>query len=64
MNCLGNEVAKNVILAGVAHVTILDPTVLSKGDMMTQFLPSSGSLGKNVWDLSVFMLSSISYQKR
>ena len=51
INCLGNEVSKNVILAGVDHMTILDATVLSKDDAEIQFLPSSNSFGKNVWYL-------------
>jgi len=50
INCLGNEVSKNVILAGVDHMTILDATVLSKDDAEIQFLPSSNSFGKNKAD--------------
>jgi len=46
----GNEVSKNVILAGVDHMTILDATVLSKDDAEIQFLPSSNSFGKNKAD--------------
>ena len=55
INCLGNEVSKNVILAGVDHMTILDATVLSSEDVQVQFLPNSNCVGKNV--SSVFFSS-------
>ena len=48
INCLGNEVSKNVILAGVDHMTILDATVISPDDIEVQFLPSHNAVRTNV----------------
>ena len=48
MNSLGNEVAKNIILAGVEHMTILDNTVLTEDEKKIQFLPSTSAIGQNV----------------
>lgn len=52
MNCLGNEVSKNVILAGVEHMTILDPSTMTAEDTKTHFLPRNDSVGENVWYFS------------
>ncbi|XP_060114484.1 SUMO-activating enzyme subunit 1 [Heteronotia binoei] len=44
---LGAEVAKNLILAGVKALTLLDPQQVSPEDTQTQFLIPLGSVGKN-----------------
>jgi hypothetical protein len=46
---VGVEVAKNVILAGVKSVTLLDDTPASWMDMGAQFYVSEASLGKPRW---------------
>lgn len=48
MKGLGAEVAKNVTLAGVKSVTLLDDGVVTKEDIISQFLVPSNHLGKNV----------------
>ncbi|XP_061453419.1 SUMO-activating enzyme subunit 1 isoform X2 [Rhineura floridana] len=47
MKGLGAEVAKNLILAGVKALTMLDHQQVSPEDMQAQFLVPAGSLGKN-----------------
>ena len=48
MNSLGNEVAKNIVLAGVEHMTVLDNTILTEDEKKIQFLPSTSGIGQNV----------------
>uniref|UniRef100_A0A8D0B4R7 SUMO-activating enzyme subunit 1 n=1 Tax=Salvator merianae TaxID=96440 RepID=A0A8D0B4R7_SALMN len=47
MKGLGAEVAKNLILAGVKTLTMLDHQQVSPEDAQAQFLIPAGSLGKN-----------------
>ncbi|KAE8585568.1 hypothetical protein XENTR_v10021357 [Xenopus tropicalis] len=47
MRGLGAEVAKNLILAGVKALTLLDHEQVSSEDSRAQFLIPSGSLGQN-----------------
>ncbi|KAM4641558.1 SUMO-activating enzyme subunit 1 [Discoglossus pictus] len=47
MKGLGAEVAKNLILAGVKGLTMLDHQEVSTEDSRAQFLIPSGSLGRN-----------------
>ncbi|MEE6491177.1 hypothetical protein FKM82_016117 [Ascaphus truei] len=47
MRGLGAEVAKNLILAGVKGLTMLDHEQVSQEDSRAQFLIPSGSLGRN-----------------
>ncbi|XP_015262605.1 PREDICTED: SUMO-activating enzyme subunit 1 [Gekko japonicus] len=47
MKGLGAEVAKNLILAGVKALTVLDHQQVSPEDTQTQFLIPLGSAGKN-----------------
>ncbi|XP_010154534.1 PREDICTED: SUMO-activating enzyme subunit 1, partial [Eurypyga helias] len=47
MKGLGAEVAKNLILAGVKGLTMLDHQQVSQEDTRAQFLIPAGSLGRN-----------------
>lgn len=47
VNGLGAEIAKNIILAGVKSVTLLDDQVVSESDFCSQFLIPQTMLGKN-----------------
>ncbi|NWT49253.1 SAE1 enzyme, partial [Chroicocephalus maculipennis] len=47
MKGLGAEVAKNLILAGVKGLTMLDHQQVSREDTRAQFLIPGGSLGRN-----------------
>ncbi|KAJ6663643.1 hypothetical protein lerEdw1_009722 [Lerista edwardsae] len=53
MKGLGAEVAKNLILAGVKALTMLDHRPVSPEDAQAQFLIPVGSLGKNRAEASV-----------
>eukprot|EP01027_Heterolobosea_sp_BB2_P001334 GEZU01002038.1.p1 GENE.GEZU01002038.1~~GEZU01002038.1.p1 ORF type:complete len:1006 (+),score=425.20 GEZU01002038.1:121-3138(+) len=44
---VGVEIAKNVILTGVKHVTLYDPKPVSWNDFSSQFYLKESSLGKN-----------------
>lgn len=44
----GAEICKNIILAGVKAVTILDGGVVNDEDACSQFLAARDQLGKNV----------------
>jgi ubiquitin-like 1-activating enzyme E1 A len=48
MNSVGNEVAKNLVLAGIGALTILDDTVVTEDDLGACFLLSEADVGKNV----------------
>lgn len=48
LNGFGAEVAKNIILAGVKSVTLLDHRDLTAQDFCSQFLADRKEIGKNV----------------
>ena|SRR5437762_2230035 len=48
MKALGNEVAKNLVLAGIGSLTVLDPDVVTQSDVATQFFVTEEDIGKNV----------------
>jgi ubiquitin-like 1-activating enzyme E1 A len=45
---LANEIAKNLVLAGIGALTILDHEVVTETDLAAQFLVSQENLGQNV----------------
>lgn len=47
MRGLGAEVAKNIVLAGIKSLTLLDPTVAEDDDKASQFLIPIEDIGKN-----------------
>ena len=47
MRGLGNEVAKNLVLAGINSMTILDHENLTKEDNVSSFLAPTEEVGKN-----------------
>ena len=48
MRALANEVAKNLVLAGIGTLTVLDPGVVAEGDLGAQFFVSDQHVGLNV----------------
>src|SRR5208282_3078710 len=48
MNALGNEIAKNLVLAGIGSLTVMDPDVVTEADVASQFLVMEEHIGKNV----------------
>ncbi|XP_053695514.1 SUMO-activating enzyme subunit 1 [Sabethes cyaneus] len=47
INGLGAEIAKNIILAGVKAVTLLDDQIVKESDFCSQFLVPQSSVGTN-----------------
>lgn len=48
MQALANEVAKNLVLAGINSLTIVDHETVVESDFAAQFCISESDLGKNV----------------
>jgi molybdopterin/thiamine biosynthesis adenylyltransferase len=48
MQGFGAEICKNIILAGVKSITLLDSGVVTNEDACSQFLISRDQLGENV----------------
>ena len=48
MKALANEVAKNLVLAGVGSLTINDDQMVTDDDLGSQFFISETHIGKNV----------------
>lgn len=47
MKALGNEIAKNLVLAGIGSLTIIDHEVVTEDDLCSQFLVTEEDIGKN-----------------
>ncbi len=48
VNGLSNEVLKNIVLAGVGHVTLMDSAPVTLKDLGSQFLLRKENVGENV----------------
>ena len=48
MRALSNEIAKNLVLAGIGSLTVQDDQLVSDDDLGAQFFISEGDTGKNV----------------
>ena len=48
MRALANEVAKNLVLAGIGSLTIQDENQIIENDLGAQFFVSEEDIGKNV----------------
>jgi molybdopterin/thiamine biosynthesis adenylyltransferase len=48
IKALGNEVAKNLVLAGIGSLTIVDPGDVTDKDVSSQFCVTKEDIGKNV----------------
>jgi len=48
VKALGNEIAKNLVLAGIGSLTVLDPGLVTEADVATQFFVTEEDIGKNV----------------
>ena len=53
MRALANEIAKNLVLAGIGSLTIHDDHLVVDDDLGAQFFISEQDLGKNVRHLLV-----------
>lgn len=45
-NSLMNELLKNIVLAGISHITLLSPKIVSEQDLGGQFLLTKQDIGK------------------
>jgi ubiquitin-like 1-activating enzyme E1 A len=48
MRALANEIAKNLVLAGIGSLTVLDSSIVVEDDLGAQFFVSEEDIGKNV----------------
>ena len=48
MRALSNEIAKNLVLAGIGSLTVQDDQLVQEVDLGAQFLLSEEDVGKNV----------------
>ena len=58
MKALAGEIAKNLVLAGVGSLTILDHEVVTEEDLGSQFLLSEEHVGQNVCQNVIYSLIS------
>ncbi len=56
---MGAEIAKNIILAGVKSVTLLDDKVVTESDRCSQFLAPVDSLGENRAEASLIRAQAL-----
>lgn len=48
IKALANEIAKNLVLAGIGSITLADHEVVTEEDLGAQFFISDADVGKNV----------------
>lgn len=48
IKALANEIAKNLVLAGIGSLTIVDHEVVAEEDLFAQFFVTEEDVGKNV----------------
>ena len=48
MRALANEIAKNLVLAGIGSLTVLDSSIVTDDDLGAQFFISEQDIGHNV----------------
>jgi ubiquitin-like 1-activating enzyme E1 A len=51
IKALANEIAKNLVLAGIGSITLADHEVVTEEDLGAQFFISDADVGKNVCSL-------------
>jgi ubiquitin-like 1-activating enzyme E1 A len=59
VRALSNEVCKNLALAGVASITLLDHEIVKEYDLGSQFLLHEDDIGKNVISIFQFHIEII-----
>jgi len=48
VGALANEIIKNIVLAGIGSLTILDANIVTESDLGAQFFLEESDVGKNV----------------
>lgn len=59
IKALGNEVAKNLVLAGIGSLTVVDDHVITEDDLGAQFFITEQHIGLNVRSPSTLLKSSL-----
>ncbi|KAB8349524.1 hypothetical protein FH972_023550 [Carpinus fangiana] len=59
IKALGNEIAKNLVLAGIGSLTIIDTTTVTEDDLGSQFLISQENVGQNRADAAAANLRKL-----
>jgi ubiquitin-like 1-activating enzyme E1 A len=54
IKALANEVAKNLVLAGINSLTVVDNGLVTEDDLGAQFFLTKEDIGKNVWLIAAF----------
>ena len=52
---MGNEIAKNLVLAGIGSLTLIDDTLVTEDDLGAQFFVTEDDIGNTVSDLREIM---------
>ena len=52
MKALANEIAKNLVLAGIGSMTVQDEQVVDEDDLGSQFFVSEQHVGQNVRNIT------------
>ena len=52
MRALANEIAKNLVLAGIGSLTIQDDQLVTAEDLGAQFFLTESDIGKNVSNIT------------
>jgi molybdopterin/thiamine biosynthesis adenylyltransferase len=58
MRALSDEVCKNLALAGVASITLLDHEKVTEFDLGAQFFLTDKNIGQNVRDLDTILITT------
>lgn len=58
IKALANEIAKNLVLAGIGSLTIIDNEVVQDDDLGSQFFVSEEQIGANVSVLGILSIIS------
>ena len=58
VKALGNEVAKNLVLAGIGALTVIDSGMVAEEDVSTQFFVTEEDIGKRVSRLQLIFLTT------
>lgn len=59
MNALAAEIAKNIVLAGISSLTIIDGQQVTNDDLENNFLIPRDSVGLNVSSSSFFLYDNL-----
>jgi ubiquitin-like 1-activating enzyme E1 A len=63
IKALANEIAKNLVLAGIGSLTLADHEVVTEQDLGAQFFISDADVGKNVRHFNTSQISILTLQR-